>query len=122
MIAYLLSVGFKATHIALARIIAVVLEISATWLAPFLMGKIGHVRAGLWFVNWQAVWITIAGLLFTTIESPFFSAMGLVGGVIVSRVGLWGFDLCAQVIMQEVCSLPLTGFIYGLLRPRDCFP
>jgi iron-regulated transporter 1 len=30
-----------------------------------------------------------------------FAASGLVGGVILSRVGLWGFDLCAQSIVQE---------------------
>ncbi|KAF8634919.1 hypothetical protein AX15_000660 [Amanita polypyramis BW_CC] len=101
MITYLLSVGFKATHIALARIISVALEISATWIAPFAMGKIGPIRAGLWFINWQAFWVTVAGLLFVKIQSPFLSATGLVGGVIASRVGLWGFDLCAQVIIQE---------------------
>jgi iron-regulated transporter 1 len=102
MITFLLSVGFKATHIALARVVSVVFELSATWLAPFAMRKIGPIRAGLWFINWQALWVTVAGLLFIEIESPFVSALGLVGGVIASRVGLWGFDLCAQVIIQEV--------------------
>jgi solute carrier family 40 (iron-regulated transporter), member 1 len=102
MITFLLSSGFKATHIALARIISVAFEISATWLAPFTMRKIGPIRAGLWFINWQALWVTIAGLLFVKINSPFLAALGLVGGVIASRVGLWGFDLCAQVIIQEV--------------------
>ncbi len=102
MITFLLSVGFKATHIALARIVSVAFELSATWLAPFAMRKIGPIRAGLWFINWQALWVTIAGLLFIEVKSPFVSALGLVGGVIASRVGLWGFDLCAQVIIQEV--------------------
>ena len=30
-----------------------------------------------------------------------FAASGLVGGVILSRVGLWGFDLSVQSIIQE---------------------
>lgn len=102
MITFLLSAGFKATHIALARIVSVAFEISATWLAPFAMRKIGPIRAGLWFINWQALWVTVAGLLFVQINSPFLSVFGLVGAVIVSRVGLWGFDLCVQVIVQEV--------------------
>lgn len=102
MITFLLSAGFKATHIALARIISVAFEISATWLAPFAMRKIGPIRAGLWFINWQALWVTVAGLLFVQINSLFLSVFGLVGAVIVSRVGLWGFDLCVQVIVQEV--------------------
>ncbi|KIL71466.1 hypothetical protein M378DRAFT_182891 [Amanita muscaria Koide BX008] len=109
MITFLLSTGFTATHIAFARIISVSFEMSATWLAPLTMGKIGPVRAGLWFINLQAVWVTIAGLLFIKIESPFYSAIGLVGGVIVSRVGLWGYDLCAQVIIQEEVEAEQRG-------------
>ncbi|KAK2460103.1 hypothetical protein APHAL10511_007869 [Amanita phalloides] len=109
MITYLLSAGFKATHIALARIISVAFEISATWLAPFAMRRIGPIRAGLWFINWQAFWVTVAGLLFVKIQSPFFSAMGLIGGVIASRIGLWGFDLCAQMIIQEEVEAEYRG-------------
>ena len=29
------------------------------------------------------------------------AAMGLVAGVILSRVGLWGFDLSVQILVQE---------------------
>ncbi|KAF8346917.1 iron-regulated transporter [Amanita rubescens] len=114
MITFLLSVGFKATHIALARIVSVAFELSATWLAPFAMRKIGPIRAGLWFINWQALWVTVAGLLFIEIKSPFVSALGLVGGVIASRVGLWGFDLCAQVIIQEEVEAEHRGSFSSL--------
>ncbi|PFH49799.1 hypothetical protein AMATHDRAFT_146811 [Amanita thiersii Skay4041] len=101
MVTYLLSLGFQPVHIALARIVSVAFEISATWLAPVAMAKIGSIRAGLWFINWQITWVTIAVVLFLRAKSLMLSAMGLVGGVILSRVGLWGFDLCAQVIIQE---------------------
>ncbi|KAF8641181.1 hypothetical protein AX17_000816 [Amanita inopinata Kibby_2008] len=109
MVTYLLSVGFKATHIAVARIIAVAFEISATWLAPFAMSKVGPIRAGLWFINWQAIWVAIVSALFVGLESPILATSGLVGGVIVSRVGLWGFDLCAQVIIQEEVEADYRG-------------
>ena len=33
---------------------------------------------------------------------PIVSASGLVGGTILSRLGLRGFDLCVQLIVQEV--------------------
>jgi len=31
-------------------------------------------------------------------------AMGLVAGVVVSRLGLWSYDLCAQGIVQDVSA------------------
>ena len=33
--------------------------------------------------------------------------MGLVIGVVLSRVGLWGFDLSVQMLVQEVSILDL---------------
>ena len=37
-------------------------------------------------------------------NKPLVSASGLVGGTILSRVGLRGFDLCAQLSVQEVIT------------------
>lgn len=104
MVAYLLSVGYTSTHIGLVRTFSVAFEMSATWLAPLAMDKIGPTRAGLWFINWQAVCIVVAVSLFWGAELPFLAASGLVVGVIASRIGLWGFDLCVQIIIQEVCN------------------
>lgn len=103
MVTYLLSAGYNATHIGAARSIGVVFEVLSTWVAPWLMGRIGPVRAGLWLSNCQ-VMMLIAGItLFWVFEDrPLISASGLVGGTVLSRVGLRGFDLCAQVIVQEV--------------------
>ena len=107
MIAFLLSSGFTATHIALARIISVAFEISATWLAPFATRKIGPIRAGLWFINWQALWVTIAGLLFVKINSPFLSALGLVGGRHCEPCRSLGIrSLCSGYHPRGALSLP----------------
>ena len=43
------------------------------------------------------------------------AAAGLILGVILSRVGLWGFDLCAQLIVQDV-GQPPSPYI---LPPKD---
>jgi len=106
MVAFLLSIGYTSTSIGLVRTISVAFEISATWIAPMAMHRIGPVRAGLWFVSWQALCIAGAGGLFLGATGPFTAASGLVVGVIASRIGLWGFDLCVQVIIQEVSALP----------------
>jgi iron-regulated transporter 1 len=105
MVTYLLSTGYTSTHIGALRTVSVIFEISATWIAPRVMAGIGPVRAGIWFVNWQMMCLAIAMGLFSTVHSPLLSASCLIAGVIPSRVGLWGFDLSVQVIIQEVRSM-----------------
>ena len=115
MITYLLSVrdikpnnppAFSTTSIGLLRTLAATSEMLATWLAPAIMKRIGPTRTGLWAINWQAA-CAVGGIsLFWFISPTPLATMGLVLGVILSRVGLWGFDLSVQIIIQEV-RLPL---------------
>ncbi|KAI9670922.1 MAG: hypothetical protein M1817_003807 [Caeruleum heppii] len=109
MITYLLSFGYTSTQIGLIRTVSVALEMSATWLAPLAMTKIGPLRAGLWFLNSQLLCVaTIIGT-FWTFDSVAMAVFGLVAGVILSRVGLWGFDLCVQSIIQEEVDAESRG-------------
>lgn len=110
MITYLVSVGYTPVHVGIARVGSSVFEMSATWAAPLLMNKIGVVRAGSWSLAWQMT--CLAGALawyFSghggTSTSSIFSASGLAAGVALSRIGLWGFDLCAQNIVQDVSRM-----------------
>lgn len=105
MVTYLLSVGYSSMDIGIARTISVIFEISATWIAPMLMTKIGSVRSGLWFLSWQILCLALAASFFWAADKPLVAASGLVGGVILSRVGLWGVDLSVQSIVQEVSQL-----------------
>lgn len=99
---YLLTLGFTSTHIAGMRLVSVILELSATCAAPLLMRCIGAVRAGLWFINYQLLTVILAITLFTlATPSTLTAGLALVAGVTVSRLGLWGFDLCVQYLVQE---------------------
>ncbi|KAE8402845.1 hypothetical protein BDV37DRAFT_294982 [Aspergillus pseudonomiae] len=102
MVTWLLSTGYDSTQVGIARTLAVVFEVLATWIAPWLMGRIGPTRAGLWLANWQIISL-VAGMTIFWIfpEQPLISASALVGGTILSRVGLRGFDLCVQILVQE---------------------
>lgn len=102
MITFLLSVGFSSRYVGLLRTFSVVFELSATWLAPMAQERVGDVRAGLWFINWQMIWLGGAVCAFWFMTAPIPAALCLTVGVMLSRVGLWGFDLCAQAIIQEV--------------------
>jgi iron-regulated transporter 1 len=102
MVTYLLSVGFSSISIGLLRTVSTVFELSSTWLAPKAMHKIGAIRCGIWFLNWQIVWVMLAVVMLWIDVPQEYAVVGLLAGTIASRVGLWGFDLSAQVIVQEV--------------------
>lgn len=109
MVTFLLSSGYTSTQVGAARTLAVVFEVLATWIAPWLMGLVGPVRAGLWLGSWQLAMLMAGAAVFIICrDHPLISASGIVGGTILSRVGLRGFDLCVQVIVQEVRGVILT--------------
>lgn len=106
MVTYLLSADFTSTQIGIARTIAVAFELLATWIAPWLMELIGTLRAGLWLSGAQVISLAAGIAIFVAYSrQPGISAAGLVGGTILSRVGLRGFDLCVQIIVQEVSQV-----------------
>lgn len=105
MVTYLLSAGYSSLQIGLARTIGVIFEVLATWVAPWLIRRIGAIRAGLWMSSWQVTMLA-AGVsvfwMFDMKSNSLIAASGLVGGTVLSRLGLRGFDLCVQLIVQEV--------------------
>ncbi|KAK4941726.1 hypothetical protein LTR28_008836 [Elasticomyces elasticus] len=83
MVAYLLAIGLDSPQIGLLRLLSTVLELSATCLAPVVMNKIGPVRAGIWFVNWQIICVVTAEVepdhrgSFSALEASFQNAFEL---------------------------------------------
>ena len=102
MVTYLLAAGLSSVQIGVLRTISTATEISATWLAPMAMKRVGPLRGGLWFINWQISCLVGTLGFFWVMHTVSVAALSLVIGVITSRVGLWGFDLCVQNIIQEV--------------------
>ncbi|UKZ55475.1 hypothetical protein TrVGV298_009299 [Trichoderma virens] len=103
MVTYLLSSGYSSMQIGIARTVGVIFEVLSTWAAPWLMGRIGAIRAGLWMSSWQVIMLVVGVCIFWTFDGKdsLISASGLVGGTVFSRLGLRGFDLCVQLIVQE---------------------
>ncbi|KAK9462244.1 Ferroporti-1 [Lipomyces oligophaga] len=116
LVTYLIATGYSASMVGVLRSIAAVFELAATWFAPISLNRIGPVRSSLRFVSFEAVCIIIASvaIYLTPVSTPdeansgkflhFFSSkstfVALVA-VIFSRVGLWGFDLSVQSLIQE---------------------
>ncbi|KAJ9636016.1 uncharacterized protein PV06_01164 [Exophiala oligosperma] len=106
MTTYLLALPtpqITSTTVGLLRTASAISEISSTFLAPRVMSRIGPVRAGIWFLSWQMLWLTCAvgALWMGVLGSPYAITAIFIAGVIMSRLGLWSFDLCAQLIIQE---------------------
>lgn len=104
MVAYLFATGMPAYQVSLLRVVSVAAELSGTWFGPKMMEKIGPDRAGLWFVNWLFGCVLVTTALFVVLGSSPEAVWVLVGGTILSRFGLWAFDLCAQFLVQEVSA------------------
>ena len=124
MVTYLLSAGFNSFYIALVRSLSVVIELLATWIAPRVMSWISPTRGAMWFLSWQILWLVATVSFFWSEPRAIVAASGLAVGTILSRVGLWGYDLCAQVIIQMVGLAPhdrMSQFLTGLQEVQEDF-
>ncbi|RYP63402.1 hypothetical protein DL771_009300 [Monosporascus sp. 5C6A] len=119
MIAYLISVGYNSLHVGIARTVSTIFELSATWIAPRLIKRIGTVRGGIWSLSWQMIWLA-AGVswFFANFRGlgtdSVASATGLAVAVALSRIGLWCYDLCAQNIVQDISFSGLLSLASSL--------
>jgi iron-regulated transporter 1 len=123
MVTYLLHTGFSSLQVSYMRIVSVAAELSGTWTAPLIMKRIGPIRSGLWFLNWQFVCVAAAAASFVAFSSSRAVAGSLIAGVAMSRIGLWGFDLSVQFLVQEVSILIFWldrwfGFLLMLVESR----
>jgi solute carrier family 40 (iron-regulated transporter), member 1 len=102
--------GFSTPLIAGLRAIAVVVGIAATFLSSPVIRWIGPIRAGIWFLSWQTIFLfPVAVTGFLSMSKQLQGGL-LVGFVSISRFGLWGFDLSEQYLVQQVIPVE-TPFI-----------
>ena len=103
MIAFLSQYsGFSTPLIAGLRAVAVIIGMVATFVAPLLIRSIGPIRGALWSLSWQTILLTPAVVSLFIPVSRVMQGGLLVGFVSISRLGLWSFDLCEQLLVQEV--------------------
>ncbi|KAH6626611.1 Ferroporti-1 [Chaetomium sp. MPI-SDFR-AT-0129] len=107
MLTYLLASNIDLWQVGIIRGISTIFELSATWIAPRLMKRIGVIRTGLWSISWQMTWLAGGVSWFFYYYgrgypvTNLMPAAGLTVAVAFSRIGLWGFDLTAQNIVQD---------------------
>jgi len=114
MITYLLATKdtrLTSAHVGVLRTIATILEISSTYLAPLLINHIGPVRAGIWSLSWQCLCLTpaVTAFWFRASVSSVVATYLFIACVIFSRIGLWSFDLIAQLLVQNSTDASRRG-------------
>src|SRR5437763_5328051 len=110
MIAFLSQYSnFSTPLIAGLRAIAVIIGIGATFLSPPLIRYIGPIRSGIWFLSWQTILlIPVVIATFLPLSHTLQGAL-LVTFVSISRLGLWGFDLSEQYLVQQEIDATSRG-------------
>ena len=88
---------------------AVAFELAAALLVPLVQHRVGPIRSGLWSINWQLCWLALAigGFLAFKGQGAKVAGASLAWGIVASRLGLFGFDLSVQSIVQEVSCVAL---------------
>lgn len=102
MITFLVATGMSTATVTWFRTGSVVVELSTTVIAPAVIGFLGPMRSAASFIDFQWTVLLITSILFVhfkQITVPAAFALSL--GVAISRIGLWGFDLSTQIIIQE---------------------
>jgi len=106
MLSYLKSETYSDPFIAGMRGLNVVAGLLGTLAMPFLERKLGLVRAGNWSIWSEAVCLLPVVISFyvgapaTNERAPAWNAALLFGGMMLSRIGLWAFDLCQLKELQ----------------------
>ncbi|KAL7420286.1 hypothetical protein Q5752_005255 [Cryptotrichosporon argae] len=105
------SQAHQEAFIGIMRSLCVVTGLLGTVLMPFLEARLGLVRAAAW-----SLWSELVCLVFPVLALfsasaaaratysaawPVPTRVALFGGVVLSRVGLWSFDLCQTKEIQQ---------------------
>jgi len=108
MIAFLIASGMPIETITWFRTGSVAIELSATLLAPIVIRKTGPLRSACAFIDYQWATLVVTAILFANASNPLAATI-LSVGVAVSRIGLWGFDLSSQIIVQDGVEESIRG-------------
>lgn len=114
MISYLKIIGYKDWSLGLLRAVAGIAGLASTWILPFVSKNIGIIRSGMWAIWFESGSLTPVVLsLTTTYRGSTFGSIMLFGGMCISRIGLWVFDIAETILLQQLVDPAQLGSISG---------
>ncbi|KAI0652481.1 Ferroporti-1 [Trametes meyenii] len=130
MLSYLKAHAYSDPFLAGMRGLNVVAGMAGTIAMPLLERKLGLVRAGNWSI-WSEVFCLLPVLITFYVgapsdgsRAPAWNAVLLFGGMMLSRIGLWAFDLCQLKELQMALAAhprrnSLTALQFSLQNLAD---
>jgi solute carrier family 40 (iron-regulated transporter), member 1 len=111
MTSYLKIIGLNDAYLAGGRGIAALSGVAATYMYKPSVAKYGIFKTA--FVSTWAQLICIVPCVVAFMFHEHLRVWIICGGIILSRCGLWGFDMAEQQIMQERVDKHESGAIGG---------
>ncbi|KAI0828881.1 Ferroporti-1 [Trametes gibbosa] len=130
MLSYLKAHTYSDAFLAGIRGLNVLAGLLGTLAMPLMERKLGLVRAGNWSI-WSEVLCLLPVLIAFFVGAPSDGSQGpawnatlLFGGMMLSRIGLWAFDLCQLKELQLALAThprrnSLTALQYSLQNVAD---
>jgi len=131
MISWLKTNTYSDALISGMRGVSVCMGLAGTAIMPLLEKRIGLTRAGNW-----SIWFEVASLVPVVVsfyagskegvKAPAWNQGLLFGGMAISRIGLWSFDLCQLKLLQQTLAdhprrNTLNGLQFSLQNFLDLF-
>eukprot|EP00658_Telonema_sp_P-2_P008159 TRINITY_DN13060_c0_g4_i4.p1 TRINITY_DN13060_c0_g4~~TRINITY_DN13060_c0_g4_i4.p1 ORF type:complete len:591 (-),score=103.94 TRINITY_DN13060_c0_g4_i4:452-2224(-) len=113
MTAYVNWRGMPGTYLGIARGCGAAFGIVATIVTPIMVHRLGARKAGLVSI-WVQLMLLLPCFLSTAVSDPLAELSLLIGGVVVSRLGLWGFDLAVTQLLQTCVLETELGAVNGV--------
>jgi iron-regulated transporter 1 len=113
MVSYLKLIGYSDFMLGVLRVVAGIAGISATYLMPMISSRIGVIRTGIWSLWAEFFTLVPVVLSFKLNTSHWIKFMMMFGGMSLSRIGLWMFDLSETLILQQFVDPKIIGGISG---------
>ncbi|KAF9432598.1 hypothetical protein BGZ76_010580 [Entomortierella beljakovae] len=123
MTSYLVLMGYDSGLLGVMKALAGIMGVVGTFIMPICAKKVGNVRTGLWSI-WQLAISLVAVVVALTNQLDYtVTSILLFGGMALSRVGLWMFDIAENLILQEYTSsseiTSITGWQYSMCNFFD---
>mmetsp|Transcript_4710 Transcript_4710/g.6815 ORF Transcript_4710/g.6815 Transcript_4710/m.6815 type:complete len:579 (-) Transcript_4710:304-2040(-) len=121
MTAYLVWRGMKFSTVGIWRGVSSAIGLFGTVAYHFSRKHVSIESTGMWSITFQFLTLSLAyaSLFF---EDYYVTSLAmLIGGVCLSRVGLWVFDIAITQLMQEYIPAPIRGVTGGVQQSLNAF-
>jgi iron-regulated transporter 1 len=120
MTAYLLWRGMRFSTVGVWRGVSAAIGLLGTVVYHISTSYTSVEMTGMWSICFQFACLTFSyASLF--VQDNMISLAMLVGGVCLSRVGLWVFDISVTQLMQEYIPAPVRGVTGGVQQSLNAF-